>query len=50
MGGMSQPSVSHHLCLLRHGRLIEPRRKGKNNYYALTDRGRSLVRAIEAIA
>lgn len=38
----SQPSVSHHLALLRHGRLIEPRRAGKHNYYSLTDQGRKL--------
>ena len=36
----SQPAVSHHLALLRHGRLIEPRRSGKHNYYGLTEAGR----------
>jgi ArsR family transcriptional regulator len=35
--GQSQPAVSHHLALLRHGRLIEPRRSGKHNFYGLTD-------------
>lgn len=37
LGKMTQPAVSHHLALLRHGRVIEPRRQGKNNFYALTD-------------
>jgi DNA-binding transcriptional ArsR family regulator len=35
----SQPAVSHHLSLLRHGNLIEPRREGKHNYYLLTHKG-----------
>jgi DNA-binding MarR family transcriptional regulator len=28
----SQPAVSHHLALLRHGGIISPRRQGKNNF------------------
>jgi len=43
IGAPSQPAVSHHLALLRHGRLIESRRDGKHNYYGLTDTGRKLV-------
>jgi DNA-binding transcriptional ArsR family regulator len=35
----SQPAVSHHIALLRHGGLIEPRRQGKNNFYFLTEKG-----------
>src|SRR6516165_4197819 len=35
----SQPAVSHHLALLRHGGIIAPRRQGKNNFYGLTDAG-----------
>src|SRR5262249_47320696 len=31
----SQPAVSHHLALLRHGGIIAPRRQGKNNFYSL---------------
>lgn len=42
----SQPAVSHHIALLRHGRLIEPRRQGKNNFYALSDEGRKLFTAV----
>lgn len=39
----SQPAVSHHLALLRHGNIITPRRQGKNNFYSLTDTGASLA-------
>jgi DNA-binding transcriptional ArsR family regulator len=49
LGTQSQPAVSHHLALLRHGRLIEPRRSGKNNFYKLTDAGRELARVVEAL-
>jgi DNA-binding transcriptional ArsR family regulator len=34
----SQPAVSHHLALLRHGGLIEPERSGKHNFYMLTEK------------
>jgi ArsR family transcriptional regulator len=33
--GQSQPSVSHHLALLRVAQLIEMRRDGKHNFYRL---------------
>ncbi len=49
LGTQSQPAVSHHLALLRHGRLIEPRRAGKHNYYYLTDAGRELAKVVYAI-
>lgn len=39
--GADQPAVSHHLTLLKLGKLIECRRAGKRNYYGLTDRGRA---------
>lgn len=45
----SQPAVSHHLALLRHGRLIEPRRAGKHNFYGLTDAGRELARVVNTV-
>ena len=36
---MSQPALSHHLALLRHGGIVDRRRQGKNNFYSLTDAG-----------
>ncbi len=49
LGTQSQPAVSHHLALLRHGRLIEPRRSGKHNFYGLTDAGRELAEVVNTI-
>jgi DNA-binding transcriptional ArsR family regulator len=49
LGTQSQPAVSHHLALLRHGRLIEPRRDGKHNFYGLTDAGRELARVVNSV-
>src|SRR5215831_11557120 len=49
LGTQSQPAVSHHLALLRHGRLIEPRRSGKHNFYALTEAGRELARVVDTV-
>ncbi len=42
----SQPSISHHLALLRHGGIITPRRQGKNNFYSLTEIGEVLVESV----
>lgn len=47
--GMSQPALSHHLALLRHGGLVMPRREGKHNFYGLTDKGRSILAATQAV-
>ncbi len=49
LGTQSQPAVSHHLALLRLGRLIEPRRSGKHNFYALTDAGRELAHVVNSV-
>lgn len=49
LGTQSQPAVSHHLALLRHGRLIEPRREGKHNFYGLTDAGRELAQVVNSV-
>jgi DNA-binding transcriptional ArsR family regulator len=43
----SQPAVSHHLALLRHGGIISPRRQGKNNFYSLTDTGDMLASVVK---
>jgi DNA-binding transcriptional ArsR family regulator len=45
----SQPAVSHHLALLRHGRIIAPRRQGKNNFYGLTELGEELAKIAKAV-
>jgi DNA-binding transcriptional ArsR family regulator len=45
----SQPAVSHHLALLRHGGIIAPRRQGKNNFYGLTETGEELARVVKNV-
>jgi DNA-binding transcriptional ArsR family regulator len=45
----SQPAVSHHLALLRHGGIIAPRRQGKNNFYSLTETGSELARVVKTL-
>ena len=45
----SQPAVSHHLALLRHGGIIAPRRQGKNNFYSLTETGSSLAGVVKGL-
>jgi DNA-binding transcriptional ArsR family regulator len=45
----SQPAVSHHLALLRHGSIISPRRQGKNNFYALTEAGEELASVVKTL-
>lgn len=45
----SQPSVSHQLSLLRHGRLVESRRDGRKIIYRLSDVGRLVVQAFERL-
>src|SRR5215207_3928371 len=47
--GFSQPAVSHHLALLRHGGIIVPRRQGKNNFYSLTKTGEELAGVVKAV-
>ena len=45
----SQPAVSHHLALLRHGGVIAPRRAGKNNFYSLTEIGAELAKVVNGL-
>ena len=47
--GHSQPAVSHHLALLRHGGIIIPRRQGKNNFYSLTEIGSALADVVKGL-
>ena len=49
LGIQSQPAVSHHLALLRHGGLIAPRRTGKNTFYEISPEGESLVKVVETL-
>ena len=46
---MSQPAVSHHLALLRHGGIVDRRRQGKNNFYCLTDTGSQLAKIVQSV-
>lgn len=47
--GKSQPAVSHHLALLRHGAIIAPRRRGTQSYYGVTDTGRALTQTVQSL-
>ncbi len=46
---MSQPAVSHHLALLRHGGIVDCRRRGKNNVYSLTETGYRLSKIVKGM-
>ncbi|MFI5455787.1 MAG: ArsR/SmtB family transcription factor [Isosphaerales bacterium] len=46
---MSQPAVSHHLAMLRHGGIVDRRRQGKNNFYSLTDTGYRLSKIVKGV-
>jgi DNA-binding transcriptional ArsR family regulator len=46
---LSQPAVSHHLALLRHGGIVDRRRQGKNNIYSLTDTGYRLSTIVKGV-
>jgi DNA-binding transcriptional ArsR family regulator len=47
--GQSQSAISHHLALLRHTRLIEPRRDGARYYYSLTGVGQELAGLLQTL-
>jgi DNA-binding transcriptional ArsR family regulator len=47
---LSQPAVSHHLALLRHGGIVDRRRQGKNNIYSLTDTGYRLSKIVKGVS
>ena len=46
---MSQPALSHHLALLRHGGIVDRRRQGKNYFYSLTDTGYRLSKIVKGV-
>lgn len=42
LGGLSQPTVSHHLGILRDAELVQTRREGKQIYYSLNQKAIAL--------
>lgn len=44
---ISQPSLSHHVAMLRHGGIIECRRDGKRYTYAVSDTGYRLSKLVD---
>ena len=46
---MSQPAVSHHLAMLRHGGIIGRRRQGKKSFYSLADTGSRLSKIVKGM-
>jgi len=46
---LTQPAVSHHLTLLRHGGIIERRRRGQHNFYTLTETGYRLSEIVKGV-
>jgi len=45
--GKRQQAVSHHLTILKLRSLVSLRRRGKSNFYSLTDQGREAMTAAE---
>ena len=45
--GKRQQAVSHHLTILKLRGLVSLHRRGKSNFYSLTDPGREAMRAAE---
>ena len=45
----SQPTVTHHLALLRYGNIIAARRRGKQVFYALTEAGEQLASIVKTV-
>ncbi len=50
MLGSSQPALSHHLAILRHGKIVETERVGKCIFYALTPVGKTLADVVPKLA
>ena len=48
--GQSDKVVSHHLGRLRREELVTSRREGKVVFASLTERGRALLKRVEAVA
>jgi DNA-binding transcriptional ArsR family regulator len=45
----SQPAISHHVALLRHGGIITSQRRGRYQYYVLTKMGKELVKVVNSL-
>ena len=45
----TQPAVSHHLALLRHGGIVSIQRQGKQNFYSLTETGADLAKVVKTL-
>jgi DNA-binding transcriptional ArsR family regulator len=45
----TQPAVSHHLALLRHGGIVTVQRRGQNKFYALDEMGVVLAKIVKAV-
>lgn len=46
---MTQPALSHHLALLRHGGIVSVQRRGKNNFYSLAELGEMLAKIVKGV-
>jgi ArsR family transcriptional regulator len=46
----NQPTISHHLKLLRDARLIETEKRGIWSYYWATEEGRKTLLAVHSLA
>jgi DNA-binding transcriptional ArsR family regulator len=46
---MTQPALSHHLAIMRHAGVVQAERSGKNNFYALTESGRLLMKSASVL-
>lgn len=47
--GLTQPGVSHHLCLMRTSNIVAQERSGQNIIYSLSDKGRLLFDAVRCL-
>jgi ArsR family transcriptional regulator len=45
----NQPTISHHLKLLREAGLIDTEKRGIWGYYWATDEGRRMLKAVQSL-
>jgi DNA-binding transcriptional ArsR family regulator len=46
---LGQAAVSHHLALLRHGGVVDARRRGQRTFYSLTEKGDLLASVVKEV-